>query len=96
MTEVEKAKWTTRLVNYSRNIRWPGPRVFGCFVLEPSAYDVLMRQGYSPENGAREMERAVERLVATPLAALMLKAPPSVGAVARVAAEASGLVMEVG
>ena len=40
----------------------------------------------SPENGAREMERAVERMVASPLAQMMLKNPPSAGAVVRVAA----------
>jgi ATP-dependent Clp protease ATP-binding subunit ClpC len=54
--------------------------------LEPSAYDALMRVGYSPENGAREMERAIEQWVATPLAERMLNAEPVAGTVILVSA----------
>ena len=36
--------------------------------LDQSAYDLLMQEGFSEVYGAREMERAVERLISEPLA----------------------------
>jgi ATP-dependent Clp protease ATP-binding subunit ClpC len=40
--------------------------------LAPDAYEILMAQGYSQEYGAREMERTIERLIAKPLAGILL------------------------
>jgi ATP-dependent Clp protease ATP-binding subunit ClpC len=40
--------------------------------LDDEAYEVLIRRGFSEEYGAREMERAVTRLVAEPLGRLLL------------------------
>jgi ATP-dependent Clp protease ATP-binding subunit ClpC len=40
--------------------------------LAPDAYEILMAQGYSLEYGAREMERTIERLIAKPLAGMLL------------------------
>jgi ATP-dependent Clp protease ATP-binding subunit ClpC len=40
--------------------------------LAPNAYEILMAQGYSLEYGAREMERTIERLIAKPLAGMLL------------------------
>ena len=42
-------------------------------LLEDSARDLLMAQGYSEAYGAREMERTIEALVAKPLARLVLE-----------------------
>ena len=41
--------------------------------LDESVYALLTKQGYSPEFGARPMERAVEALIAQPLAKAILK-----------------------
>ena len=41
--------------------------------LDESVYALLMREGYSPEFGARPMERAVEALIAQPLAKAILE-----------------------
>lgn len=41
--------------------------------LDDSAYDLLIRQGYSEAFGVRELERAVENLVADPLANAILE-----------------------
>ena len=40
--------------------------------LDESVYALLMKEGYSPEFGARPMERAVEALIAQPLAKVIL------------------------
>jgi ATP-dependent Clp protease ATP-binding subunit ClpC len=40
--------------------------------LDESVYVLLMKEGYSPEFGARPMERAVESLIAQPLAKVIL------------------------
>jgi ATP-dependent Clp protease ATP-binding subunit ClpC len=40
--------------------------------LASDAYEILMAQGYSLEYGAREMERTIERLIAKPLAGMLL------------------------
>ena len=42
-------------------------------ILDGSAYEVLMKEGFSRELGAREMERAVERLLAQPLGKALLE-----------------------
>ena len=50
------------------------PRRAGIAVdLDESVYALLMKEGYSPEFGARPMERAVEALIAQPLAKVMLE-----------------------
>lgn len=41
--------------------------------LDESVYALLMKEGYSPEFGARPMERAVETLIAQPLARAILE-----------------------
>ncbi len=41
--------------------------------VDESVYALLMREGYSPEFGARPMERAVEALIAQPLAKVILE-----------------------
>ncbi|MGC6566966.1 MAG: ATP-dependent Clp protease ATP-binding subunit, partial [Akkermansiaceae bacterium] len=41
-------------------------------VLEPSARDLIVTEGYDPEYGARPMRRAVERLLEDPLAEALL------------------------
>ena len=41
--------------------------------LDESVYALLMKEGYSPEFGARPMERAVEALIAQPLAKAILE-----------------------
>ena len=41
--------------------------------LDKSAYALLMEQGFSPEFGARPMERVIERLIAQPLAKAILE-----------------------
>ncbi len=35
--------------------------------MHPEAYDLLMEEGFDPRYGAREMERAIERLIVQPL-----------------------------
>ena len=41
--------------------------------VDESVYALLMKEGYSPEFGARPMERAVEALIAQPLAKAILE-----------------------
>lgn len=41
--------------------------------LDESVYALLMKQGYSPELGARPMERAIESLIGQPLARVILE-----------------------
>jgi ATP-dependent Clp protease ATP-binding subunit ClpA len=36
-------------------------------------YDVLMQAGYKPEYGAREMKRAIDRLITQPLGKALLE-----------------------
>jgi ATP-dependent Clp protease ATP-binding subunit ClpC len=48
--------------------------------LDESVYALLMREGYSPEFGARPMERAVEALIAQPLAKAILESHLDQGA----------------
>jgi ATP-dependent Clp protease ATP-binding subunit ClpC len=40
--------------------------------VSPEAERALVRQGYSPDYGARELRRTVERLVQVPLSGLIL------------------------
>ena len=56
--------------------------------VDESVYALLMREGYSPEFGARPMERAVEALIAQPLAKAILEGRVPQGG--KVIAHASG------
>ena len=51
--------------------------------LSPEVVDLLVKEGFSPEYGARELERTIERLVSKPLAEAILagsiKSEPVVG-----------------
>jgi ATP-dependent Clp protease ATP-binding subunit ClpA len=40
--------------------------------LDESVYELLMEHGYTPELGARPMERAIDSLIAQPLAKVIL------------------------
>jgi ATP-dependent Clp protease ATP-binding subunit ClpB len=42
-------------------------------VLEPSAKDLLMREGYDPSYGARPLKRAIQSLIQNPLAVKLLQ-----------------------
>ena len=44
-----------------------------------AVYDVLMREGYSAAYGAREMERAIQRLIVQPLGKAILAGQVSSG-----------------
>ncbi|MGH9393306.1 MAG: type VI secretion system ATPase TssH, partial [Terriglobales bacterium] len=41
--------------------------------LAPAARDLVLRQGYDPQYGARPLKRALQRLVQNPLASAILK-----------------------
>ena len=60
--------------------------------VEESVYALLMKEGYSPEFGARPMERAVESLIAQPLAKVILEGRPARGG--EMLARASGGIVE--
>ena len=51
--------------------------------LSPDVVDLIVKEGFSPEYGARELERAIERLISKPLAEAILagsiKSGPVVG-----------------
>jgi ATP-dependent Clp protease ATP-binding subunit ClpB len=42
-------------------------------VLEPSARELLMREGYDPSYGARPLKRAIQSLIQNPLAVKLLQ-----------------------
>ena len=64
------------------------------FRLSESAYEVLMMEGYSRELGAREMERAIERLLVQPLGRLLLEGRFQSGARIRVIARGDQFLFE--
>jgi len=61
-------------------------------VLEPSARELLMREGYDPSYGARPLKRAIQSLIQNPLAVKLLQGEITPGQTVRVAA--SGDTME--
>jgi len=61
-------------------------------VLEPSARDLLMRQGYDPSYGARPLKRAIQSLIQNPLAVKLLQGEILPGQTVRLSA--SGDTME--
>jgi ATP-dependent Clp protease ATP-binding subunit ClpB len=61
-------------------------------VLEPSAKDLLMREGYDPSYGARPLKRAIQSLIQNPLAVKLLQGEILPGQTVRLSA--SGDKME--
>jgi len=61
-------------------------------VLEPSARELLMREGYDPTYGARPLKRAIQSLIQNPLAVKLLQGDIVPGQTVRVSA--SGDTME--
>jgi ATP-dependent Clp protease ATP-binding subunit ClpB len=61
-------------------------------VLEPSAKDLLMREGYDPSYGARPLKRAIQSLIQNPLAVKLLQGEIRPGQTVRLSA--SGDTME--
>jgi ATP-dependent Clp protease ATP-binding subunit ClpB len=61
-------------------------------VLEPSAKELLMREGYDPTYGARPLKRAIQSLIQNPLAVKLLQGEILPGQTVRVSA--NGDVME--
>ncbi|HSL55698.1 MAG TPA: ATP-dependent chaperone ClpB [Pyrinomonadaceae bacterium] len=61
-------------------------------VLEPSARDLLMREGYDPTYGARPLKRAIQSMIQNPLAVKLLQGEILPGQTVRVSA--NGDVME--
>jgi ATP-dependent Clp protease ATP-binding subunit ClpB len=61
-------------------------------VLEPSAKDLLMREGYDPSYGARPLKRAIQSLIQNPLAVKLLQGEIMPGQTVRLSA--SGDTME--
>ena len=59
--------------------------------LEKSAKDLLFKEGYDPQFGARPMKRALQRLLQDPLALKMLEGEIKPGAKVRVKAGGDGL-----
>ncbi|HJS23000.1 MAG TPA: ATP-dependent chaperone ClpB [Pyrinomonadaceae bacterium] len=61
-------------------------------VLEPSAKELLMREGYDPSYGARPLKRAIQSLIQNPLAVKLLQGEIQPGQTVRLSA--SGDTME--
>ncbi len=61
-------------------------------VLEPSARELLMREGYDPTYGARPLKRAIQSMIQNPLAVKLLQGEILPGQTVRVSA--NGDVME--
>ena len=62
--------------------------------LSETVYEVLMMEGYSRELGAREMERAIERLLVQPLGRLLLEGRFQSGVRIRVIARGNQFLFE--
>jgi ATP-dependent Clp protease ATP-binding subunit ClpB len=60
-------------------------------VLEPSAKDLLMREGYDPSYGARPLKRAIQSLIQNPLAVKLLQGEILPGQTVRVSANGDAL-----
>ena len=65
-------------------------------LLEESAYELLAQEGHSEEYGARSLERAVEALLAEPLAEEVLDGRIKEGETVSVSASESGLAFRGG
>ena len=62
--------------------------------LTEAAYDLLMQEGFHPRFGAREIERAIDRLVVQPLGKALLEGRFAEGTMVRVDAGDGELVLE--
>jgi ATP-dependent Clp protease ATP-binding subunit ClpC len=62
--------------------------------LTPAAYDVLVRQGFSEEFGARELERTVSRMLIQPLGRALLEGRFAGGSAVRADGRGDELVLE--
>lgn len=56
-------------------------------ILEPSAKDLLMREGYDPAYGARPLKRAIQSLIQNPLAVKLLEGEIQPGQTVNVSAQ---------
>lgn len=61
-------------------------------VLEPSARDLIIQEGYDPVYGARPLKRAIQTLIQNPLAVKLLKGDIASGQTVKVSAEDGTLV----
>jgi ATP-dependent Clp protease ATP-binding subunit ClpB len=61
-------------------------------VLDDSAKELLAREGYDPNYGARPLKRAIQTLIQNPLAMKLLQAEILPGQTVTVSAQAEGLV----
>ena len=73
--EVQLERLTTML--HERNVN---------LVLEPSAKELLMREGYDPSYGARPLKRAIQSLIQNPLAVTLLQGEIQPGQTVRLSA----------
>ena len=62
--------------------------------LTEAAYEVLIKEGFHPRFGARELERAIDRLVVQPLGKALLEGRFAEGTIVRVDAGDGELVLE--
>lgn len=62
--------------------------------LTDAAYALLMQEGFDPQFGTRQMERAVERLLVQPLGRALLEGRFAEGATVQVDARGGALVLE--
>ena len=60
-------------------------------ILEPSARELLMREGYDPSYGARPLKRAIQSYIQNPLAVKLLQGEIQPGQTVRVAANGDAL-----
>src|SRR5687768_18089346 len=60
-------------------------------VLEPSARELLMREGYDPSYGARPLKRAIQSHIQNPLAVKLLQGEILPGQTIRVSAKGDAL-----
>ena len=60
-------------------------------VLEPSAKELLMREGYDPTYGARPLKRAIQSLIQNPLAVKLLQGEIMPGQTVRVSANGDAM-----
>jgi len=64
-------------------------------VLDDSAVDLVLAKGYSPEFGARELERAIDALIAKPVTEYLLSSNLEIGAIVRFKAAGTEIQISV-
>jgi hypothetical protein len=62
-------------------------------VLDDSARDLLLREGYDPANGARPLRRSIQRLLTRPLSNAILEEKYQAGDAIRVSAQDDTLAL---